>query len=157
MKRKLINIVLFGILALTACSKEEVATFDSTVNSLCLEQWSNVPMIEINEALESEDVIIPFTVFGTDYGVEDGCIYFDVLDKFDKVLHVTLSKESGKYIFSYMRDTPEEWKRSITNMARALVGNDADVKIADRYSAYVDVLVRGEHYRWENDRLYKPE
>lgn len=147
----------FTVLLMACSAKEKPCMVDSTLASLCVEMFSEVPDKEISNALKEMSVASPVNVHGTDYGSEDSSIYFDTRTTDDKVLHVVMSHENGEYVFQYMYDTPVEWKQRIQNMGKALVGPDATILVADRYFDSVVVTIRGERYLYKDDRLYKSE
>lgn len=105
---------------------------------------------DVAEKLEAEGVEPVYSIFGEDITSEDGVLKFDVLSPKDTLLHVVAGVGSVNVYY----DTPEEYISVITDMAKAIVGDDVDVVISPIYNGdVVEVDIQDKHYTYKDDEL----
>lgn len=107
----------------------------------------------VNRVLADQEVPEPYEMFQGKCEFSDGEIKFDVIDKNQVLLHVTVSKVEDEVVATYCRDVPEEWKVEITEYLHLMVGPEVSIDIDSTYVDYVYVYARDEVYRYKEGEI----
>jgi excinuclease UvrABC helicase subunit UvrB len=103
----------------------------------------------IAKALSDAGAPEPYTMVNGSIEMVGDILKFTVLDSDDIAIQI---QYDGKTV-SQIRTVSQEDKDAIVKLIHTSIGPDADYKIADTYTDFIDVYARGVHYKWKDGTL----